>query len=98
MLADWKDENDSELEQLRELLDDMKGYGGDEQWEGDWYPLTLIRDSYFEDYAQDFAYDIGAIQDSAAWPHTCIDWKQATRELQMDYSSIEFGGITYWYR
>src|SRR5437868_2293962 len=50
-----------ELEGLTELLDYLLGYGGDEQWQGDWYPLTLIRDSYFEDYARELAEDIGAV-------------------------------------
>lgn len=34
----------AELTTLTDILDDMKGYGGDEQWRGDWYPVTLIRD------------------------------------------------------
>ena len=84
----------AELTELETLLDDLSGNGGDEQWEGDWYPVTLIRDSHFRDYAQDFADDIGRISDSAEWPHTCIDWDQAARELQMDYSSTTFNGTT----
>ena len=87
-----------ELADLEALLDDLRGNGGDEQWEGDWYPLTLIRDSYFRDYAQDLADDCGMIPVGNAWPCTCIDWDQAARELQMDYSATEFNGTTYWYR
>ena len=92
------DEEYEEAKALHELLSDLKGYGGDEQWRGDWYPITLIRDSYFEDYAEELADDIGAIDRRAGWPLTCIDWKQASRELQQDYSSVEFDGVTYWYR
>lgn len=87
-----------EYKTLREFLNDMKGYGGDHQWQGDWYPVTLIRDSYFEDYAQELASDIGAIKDDASWPYTCIDWEKAARELRVDYTSVEFDGVTYWYR
>jgi hypothetical protein len=83
---------------LRALIEDCKGNGGDEQWRGDWYPVGLIRDSYFEDYAREFADDIGAINSDASWPNTCIDWEKAASELQMDYSSVEFDGVTYWYR
>ncbi|KKL86611.1 hypothetical protein LCGC14_1942930, partial [marine sediment metagenome] len=83
---------------LAELLAELKGYGGDHQWKGDWYPVTLIRDSYFKEYAQELADDIGAIDSDLTWPNNCIDWDQATRELQMDYSTVEFDGITYWYR
>jgi len=88
----------AELADLEALLDDLSGNGGDEQWNGDWYPVTLIRDSHFRDYAQQFAEDVGAIDDNARWPCTCIDWDQAARELQMDYSATEFNGTTYWYR
>jgi hypothetical protein len=59
---------------------------------------TLIRDSYFKEYAQDFAEDIGAIQHTLSWPHDCIDWDQAADELQSDYTSVDIGGVTYWAR
>lgn len=97
-LVEWKQDNNEELIQLRGLLDELQGNGGDHKWEGDWYPGSLIRDSYFKDYAQELAEDIGAIKSDAGWPYTCIDWEQAARELQQDYSAVEYGGITYWYR
>lgn len=87
-----------ELRTLQGLMDEMKGYGGDEQWRGDWYPIMLIRDSYFKDHAMELAEDCGMIPDNAKWPCTCIDWEQAARELRQDYSSVEFDGVTYWYR
>jgi len=87
-----------ELATLRELLDELKGNGGDEQWQGDWYPVTMIRDSYFEDYAQELAGDIGAVNSDTTWPNNYIDWEQASRELQQDYQTVEFQGVTYWYR
>jgi antirestriction protein len=87
-----------ELASLNDFLEECKGNGGDEQWEGDWYPVTCIRDSYFENYAQELAEDIGSIKSDAQWPYTCIDWEKAARELQMDYTSVEFDGITYWVR
>lgn len=67
---------------------------------GEWHDgATLIRDSYFEDYAEQLAEDIGAINPKAAsWPLNCIDWEQAARELQMDYTSISFDGTDYWVR
>lgn len=93
------DESDTEeLATLESLLDALQGYGGDHQWEGAWYPVTLIRDSYFEDYAQELAEDIGAINRDATWPNNCIDWEKAASELKIDYSTVEFGGVTYWYR
>lgn len=88
----------AELATLEALLSSLKGMGGDEQWRGDWYPVTLIRDGYFKDYAMELAEDIGAIPDDAGWPCTCIDWDKATLELRMDYSSVEVEGTTYWTR
>lgn len=91
-------EEREELATLRGILDELKGYGGDEQWEGDWYPGTLIRDTYFEDYARELAEDIGAIDRKASWPNTCIDWEEAAEQLQQDYSGVEVEEIKYWYR
>lgn len=87
-----------ELELLEGLLAELAGYGGDHDWGGDWYPGSLIRDSYFVTYAQEFADDIGAINSEAGWPTQCIDWGRAARELQMDYSIVDYDGTTYWYR
>ena len=97
-LAEWETDNAEELAELESLLDDLNGMGGDEQWGGDWYPVTLIRDSYFQDYAQELAEECGMIDTNAKWPMTCIDWEQAARELQWDYSSVEVNGVTYWTR
>lgn len=92
------DDDLAELDALKKLLEELRGNGGDHQWDGDWYPLLLIRDSHFEDYAQQLADDIGAINSDAGWPNNCIDWERAARELQMDYSTVEYDGVTYWYR
>ena len=96
--TDAESEDQQELASLTALLEECRGNGGDEQWRGDWYPLTLIRDSYFTDYAQELAEDIGAIDPNATWPLNCIDWEQAASELQTDYTSVDFDGTTYWYR
>lgn len=89
----------AELAMLEGLLASLEGNGGDEQWRGHWYPITLIRDSYLdESYVQQEAEDLGLINAEASWPNNCIDWEQALREFKMDYSPVEFGGVTYWYR
>jgi hypothetical protein len=80
----------------RTILEDLASEGETlEDWH---YGVTLIRDSYFIDYARQFAEDIGATGDDAQWPATCIDWNQAAAELQMDYTPVEFDGVTYWAR
>jgi len=100
-LATWRVDNEDEareLDTLSTFMDDMKGYGGDAQWRGDWYPITLIRDSHFRDYAYELADDCGMIDNAAKWPYTCIDWERAAHELRQDYTAVEFDGVTYWYR
>lgn len=92
-INDWNDSEGLELEALRKLAKEGEDYAPD------WlHGETLIRDSYFEDYAQELAEDIGAINSNATWPNNCIDWERAARELRMDYTSIDFDGVTYWIR
>ena len=88
----------AELDMLEGILSELAGYGGDEEFEGDWYPVQLIAESYFQEYAQELAEDCGMVDTSASWPMTCIDWEQAAMELRMDYSNILLYGSTYWYR
>jgi antirestriction protein len=38
-----------------------------------------------EDFAQQLAEDIGAINKNAQWPNNCIDWEHAASELMYDY-------------
>lgn len=92
------DGDPEELVMLEGILSELAGYGGDEEFDGDWYPVQLIDESYFREYAQELAEDCGMVDTNARWPMNCIDWEQAARELQMDYGSIEICGVTYWYR
>jgi len=95
---DADSEDQRELSALVGLLGDLKGKGGDAEWRGAWYPLTLIRDSYFEENAKEWAKETGAINMDAWWPNNHIDWKAAVEELRMDHTQVDFGGVTYWYR
>jgi hypothetical protein len=90
---EW-DESD-EGQELKALIDLQNDANGSPDWE---YGETLIRDSYFEDYAQELAEDIGAINKDATWPNDCIDWKKAASELQYDYMQVNFDGVDYWIR
>jgi antirestriction protein len=90
---DRTEDETAELEALSALADNAEDYAPD--WS---YGEALIRDSYFVTYAQELADDIGAIDSKASWPLTCIDWEQAARDLRMDYTAVDFGGVTYWVR
>ena len=88
----------AEHQDLLKILSDLEGMGGDEQWRGNWYPVTLINNMYFKTYAQELAEEIGAVDTDAKWPNNCIDWDMAARELQHDYSAVDIDGTTYWTR
>lgn len=96
--AEHEPSDAEELATLTNLLDDLAGVGGDEQWRGDWYPLTLIHEDHFEDHARELAEDIGAVDRDATWPNNCIDWSAAADQLRYDYSEIDVEGTTYYYR
>jgi hypothetical protein len=92
-LIDWEAEGFmDELEALRKLRDEADG---SPDWE---YGETLIRDSYFRDYAEQLADDIGAIDRNAQWPICHIDWEAAADALKQDYMSVDFDGVEYWIR
>lgn len=74
-----------ELRMLRELMEEIRE------------DAFLICESYFEEYAREFAEDIGAIGGETQWPATCIDWEQAADDLKMGFTSVEFGEYTYYY-
>jgi len=82
-----------ELDALLALAEEAEGYS--EDWPDG---ATLIRDSYFVEYAQQLAEDIGCIDRNGAWPADCINWERAAEELQMDYTQVDFDDVTYWVR
>ena len=98
----WDDDGDdadawAELKALQSILDELKGNGGDEQWRGDWYPVTLIADSHFADYTREMLEDCGEIPSNL--PHYIeVDWNATARNIRMDYTPIDIDGMTYWYR
>ena len=94
-------EQDAELAaehcQLANILAELVGYGGDEEWRGDWYPVTLICDSHFTDYARELLEDCGTVPaDLPSWVE--IDWEATARNVRVDYTPVEIDGCTYWYR
>lgn len=86
-----------EYNKIKSLLEELDGCGGNHKFRGNWYPDCLIRDSYFETYAQDFAEDIGATP-KTGWPGNHIDWEAAALELRQDFSSVDIDGEDYWFR
>jgi hypothetical protein len=86
-----------EYDSLMLLLGELRGNGGDVAWGADWYPATLIRDSYFVAAMRDLLDDIGDLPRDLP-NYIAIDWAATARNLRVDYTSVEFDGVTYWYR
>ena len=98
-MNDWQTNADNveELETLQAILEELKGYGGDELWRGDWYPLTLIRDSYFTEYAEELVKDCeGLPRDIPSYIE--IDWEATADNLKVDYATVDIDGTEYFYR
>lgn len=93
----WSREEQNELDALTAIMEDLKGNGGDEQWRGDWYPVTLIRESYFREYCLDLCHDIGSIPRDLP-DYIEIDWEATARNLRVDYTYTEIDGVNYLYR
>ena len=84
---------EEELAPLQSLAEEASGYSSD--WR---YGETLIADSYFTEYAQEMAEEIGAIDPNAGWPSQHIDWDAAADELKQDYTCVDFDGAEFWIR
>ena len=87
----WSDEEAQELQTLNDIMDELKGCGGDEQWRGDWYPITLIGD--FEKAMDELVEDCYGVH-LPPFLTIAIDYEA----LRQDYSTVEIDGVTYFYR
>ena len=94
-IRNWSDLEEFTI--LGSTLEELKGNGGDEQWRGDWYPITLIAESYFTHYCVDLLDDCGELPRDLP-SYIAIDWDKTANNLKVDYSELELGGSTYLYR
>jgi hypothetical protein len=97
--AVWEEENTDEAEELarlEKLLGDLRGRGTSHDWGGDTYPDSLIADSHFPDYVQEFAEDCGAVSRDASW--VVVDWEATAKGVKQDFRSVDFDGAEYWHR
>jgi hypothetical protein len=90
---------ENEFSDLCALLDELEGNGGDEQWRGNWYPVTLINESYFADYCNELLIDCGDLpRDLPFYIESNIDWDGVAQDLKVDYSEVTYNEETYYYR
>jgi hypothetical protein len=95
--AHTRPDDAEELKTLCAILDELSGNGGDEQWRGDWYPVTLISERTFEDHVREMLEDCGTIPKDLPW-FVAIDWETTAQHVQGDYTPVKIDGTTYWYR
>jgi hypothetical protein len=82
----------SELASLEKLAKQGEDYASD--WE---HGETLIRYSYFTEYVREMLEDCGDIPKNI--PHYIeIDWEATARNVMVDYTHIDFDGVTYLIR
>ncbi len=88
-LWEWDCSEGERITAIRDLKEEIYG------WKDG---VTFVKDSYFEEFAEDEADQLGLVNDRWQWPYNCIDWSKAADQLKDDYSSVEFDGLTYWYK
>ena len=82
-----------EVEELKNLLSIKDAVGDDESWG---FGIVFIRDSYFEEDAEEFAYDCMGI-DRNGQMTMYVDWARFAEDRKVDFQSIDFDGVEYWY-
>jgi len=101
--TDWNDDEDNTIQWNVEFADDDDELDTlraiDEECNyGDWeYGTTLIRYSYFTEYVQEMLEDCGDISKDLP-DYIVIDWEATASNINYDYTSVDFGDITYYLR
>lgn len=87
-LAQYK----AELESLKKLSRECEGIASD--WQ---YGEPLVRRSYWVEYVQQLLEDCGEIPSNL--PHyIAVDWDATARNIEADYTSVDFDGVEYLIR
>lgn len=99
IVSDWREaiDNEDDVSAFVDLANQLGAKTPDELVQvGHDFDGTLIPERDFVEYAQELAYDIGALKDNATWPYTCIDWDHAAVELSYDYNLVTYDGTDYY--
>ncbi len=84
---------EEELKILTDFQDELEGYC---EWKDG---ATLIRDDYFTEYSKELCIELGDIPKNLPYYiESNINWTGVAEDLQADYTSGEFDGVTYWAR
>lgn len=83
-----------ELEPIKALAKEADGYAVD--WD---CGATLIRETYFTEYAEELCKDIGDLPSDLPWYiESHIDWDGVASDIKMDYTEVDFDGVAYLIR
>lgn len=83
----WIKEN-VDMEEYNQLKDILNEVGSD---------ATLINENYFTEAMEELCKDIGDVPNNLP-SYIVIDWEETAENLRSDYSSIEYDGVTFYYR
>ena len=68
------------------------------QYSDDWaYGSTLIRRSYFVEYCKEMLEDCGELPKDLP-SYIEVDWQATARNLEADYTTVDFDGVEYLIR
>lgn len=84
-------ETDDEFEMLTKLAQELEG---ESEWE---HGLALINEDYWVKYCQEMLEDCGDLPKGVP-SYIVIDWEATADNLKADYSEVEIGGETFYYR
>lgn len=85
-------EDAEELRALKALADEAEDYAPD--WR---HGEALIRESYFKKYCQELLEDCGDLPSNLP-DYIVIDWEATARNIKVDYTEVDFGGVPYLIR
>lgn len=89
--------SESSQEELVDLID-LSSICRDvfnDDWE---FGTELINDAYFEEFAREYAQETGALSNVHSWPLSHVNWATAASDLKMEYTPVEFNGVTFYGR
>ena len=84
------EEDQEELKMILEIKEECGGYG----WE---YGITFIRAIYFDEYAEEY-FDNNYAHNIPENLRNYIDYKAFSRDLEIDYSSVDINGVYYYFK
>lgn len=99
-IYEWADKFPNDAEEyliLLSFLEEVKGRGEDEQWRGDWYPVTFLHEDHFVEAMEELVKDSGDMPKEIP-SYIVIDWGATAENLRADYSSVDIDGEEFWYR